>query len=110
MLLNLIIINFGHFQRSSIIILLLSPYDSVFVAEAAMAAKKNDKGQGIPESSYFSCIERGSCQQNHQEKNKGLVDNHAFWFRSSSAESYCKEELALKSTTSMAAAQWFVYL
>ena len=73
----------------------------VFVAEAAIAAKRNGKAQGIPDSSYLSC-----CQQNHQEKNKGLVDN-SFWFRSSSG-SYCKEELALK-TRSMAA-QWFVYL
>ncbi|KAE7995403.1 hypothetical protein FH972_000206 [Carpinus fangiana] len=67
------------------------------IQEAAMAAKRNGKAQGIADSSYMSC-----CQQNHQEKNKGLVDN-SFWFRSSSG-SYCKEELALK-TRSMAA-QW----
>jgi hypothetical protein len=75
----------------------------VFVAEAAMAAKRNDKAQGIPDSSYLSC-----CQQNHKEKNKGLVDNNSFsWFRSSSGTKYCKQQLAL-NTTSMAA-QWFVY-
>ncbi|XP_059440325.1 myb family transcription factor PHL11-like [Corylus avellana] len=70
------------------------------IQEAAMAAKRiNGKAHGIPDSSYLSC-----CQQNHQEKNKGLVDNNSFWFRSSSSGSYCKEELALR-TRSMAS-QW----
>ncbi|XP_041028393.1 putative Myb family transcription factor At1g14600 [Juglans microcarpa x Juglans regia] len=75
------------------------------IQEAATAAKKNDKAQGILHSNYnFLCLKQRYFQQSEKYAAVLMMDNNSFQRRNSTGTDHCNEDLT-PNNTSMPA-QW----
>ncbi|XP_020541306.1 putative Myb family transcription factor At1g14600 isoform X2 [Jatropha curcas] len=70
------------------------------IQEAAIAAKKNEKASGIHHSNYFShLLDSTCCQQNHQLKEKGFINNASVLYQGHGAQDSPTNRVALMNTT-----------